>query len=114
MSYDPEYYWNHIDTDRNTVIKRIKSALKRRSGKSWSVTGGRGTAWGWIEINVLPRDRTCGHEGSPLHRELATLLGLDSIHFQGRNVAASSDYRREYVMRAEGLTPFKIAEPYWD
>ena len=32
--------------DRKETIKRIKTALERRSGKKWSVTGGQGTAWG--------------------------------------------------------------------
>ncbi len=35
--------------DRDEAIKRIRAALKRRSGKLWSVTGGRGTSWGWIK-----------------------------------------------------------------
>jgi hypothetical protein len=34
--------------DRNETIKTIRTALRRRSGKAWSVTGGRGTGWGWI------------------------------------------------------------------
>lgn len=38
--------------DRNTVIKEIRTALKERTGKTWSVTGGRGTAWGWIKIDA--------------------------------------------------------------
>lgn len=41
--------------DRDEAIKRIKAALKRRSGKPWSVTGGRGTAWGWIKIDAPPK-----------------------------------------------------------
>jgi hypothetical protein len=44
--------------NRDTAIDRIKKALKARSGKSWSVTGGRGTSWGWIEINTLPKRKT--------------------------------------------------------
>jgi hypothetical protein len=44
--------------DRDAAIKRIKTALQRRSGKTWSVTGGRGTAWGWITIDAPPRRRT--------------------------------------------------------
>ena len=44
--------------DRDTTIKRIKTALQQRSGKTWSVTGGRGTAWGWITIDAPPRRRT--------------------------------------------------------
>jgi hypothetical protein len=46
------------DLSRDATIKRIRAALKKRSGKSWSVTGGRGTAYGWIEIDAPPRRRT--------------------------------------------------------
>lgn|SRR3990167_9879937 len=51
--------------DRNEAIKRIKAALKRRSGKAWIVTGGRGTTWGWIKINAPPSRRTWGHRLNP-------------------------------------------------
>lgn len=44
--------------DRDVAIKRIKTALKKRSGKDWSVKGGRGTAWGWIKIDAPPRRKT--------------------------------------------------------
>ena len=44
--------------DRNEAIKRIRAALKRRSGKQWSVTGDKGTAWSWINIDVPPSRRT--------------------------------------------------------
>ena len=37
---------------RDEAIGRIKASLKARSGKAWSVRGGRGTAWGWITIDV--------------------------------------------------------------
>lgn len=40
------------DTSRDAVCKRIKAALVKRSGKQWSVTGGRGTAYGWITISA--------------------------------------------------------------
>ncbi len=127
--------------DRDETIKRIKTALKRRSGKPWSVTGGRGTAWGWITIDAPPARRTWsnrlkadaspaqlpedyeeydtgqpGHYMSPTERaELGELLGLDRpAHFQGVLIASSSDYYREYIERAEGRTPTAIAKPYWD
>jgi hypothetical protein len=41
--------------DRDETIKQIKTALQRRSGKTWSVTGGRGTDWGWITITAPPK-----------------------------------------------------------
>jgi hypothetical protein len=40
------------DLDTVTVCKRIKAALKARSGKDWSVTKGKGTAGGWIGISA--------------------------------------------------------------
>lgn len=45
--------------DRNEAILAIRTALKNRSGKPWSVTGGRGTAWGWISIDVPRARRGC-------------------------------------------------------
>lgn len=170
--------------DRNEAIQRIKTALRRRSGKAWSVTGGRGTAWGWINIDAPPARRTWQHiqtrrpeppapgavyagalgltppyrvgpmaedqilspdadpwareaaeagrevlycwevcaPGKPFghmapseRAELSALLGLNRpVHFQGQSVAASSDYRREYVDRAEGREPAVYGERYWD
>ena len=126
--------------DRDAAIKTIRAALKRRSGKAWSVTGGRGTAWGWIEIDAPPARRTWsnrlkagavtdrpedyeeydtgepGRMTSPTDRaELGALLGLDGpAHCQGVSIASSGDYYREYIDRAEGRTPSKIGQPYWD
>ena len=45
----------HID--RAEVIKTIRAALRRRSGKNWSVRGDTGTAWGWIDISSPPARR---------------------------------------------------------
>ncbi len=46
-----------LSIDRNDAIRLIREALKRRSGKTWSVTGDRGTAWGWINITAPPARR---------------------------------------------------------
>ena len=129
--------------DRDETIKRIKTALQKRSGKSWSVTGGRGTAWGWIDIQSPPARRTwshrlkagavtdrpedyeaydCGRAGcemSPGDRgELCKLMAFDNdgrhVSGQGISVASSSDHYAEYIARSEGRTPAKIAEAYWD
>lgn len=112
--------------DRSEAIARIKRGLQQRSGKTWSVTGGRGTAWGWLHIDAPPARRTYewdgitsttefGHASLAERMELAQLLGLSApIHAQGVSVAASNAYYEEYVARAEGRTPDKIAEPYWD
>lgn len=102
--------------DRNDAIKRIKDALQRRSGKSWSVTGGKGTAWGWITIDAPPKRRAFGGNMSPVEQqELADLLGLDKpVHSQGVSIPASSGHYQEYIDRAEGRTPSVIGQPYWD
>jgi hypothetical protein len=130
-------------TDRNATIKAIRTALQRRSGKPWSVTGGRGTAWGWIRIKAPPARSTWGwqlrngqqdysksHDEnweaydtgekdrcmSPADRaELTQLLGLDQkVSDSGDNIPAGYDYYREYIDRAEGRAPSVKGEPYWD
>ncbi len=127
--------------DRKETISRIRKALKNRSGKTWSVTGGRGTAWGWLKIDAPPArrkwnhvdtgetdstgfpvyrleyqpDADFGHMGPDDSRELADLLGLDGdAHHQGVSIPSSSDYWNEYIDRAEGRTPAKCGSPYWD
>jgi len=125
--------------DRNETIQRIRTALKLRSGKVWSVTGGRGTAWGWITITAPPKRRT-GHgvkksgaltdwpedyeykdTGEPNgnlapaeQAELGRLLGLPPVHFQGVSIPAGHDYWQEYTDRAEGKAPSVTGKPYWD
>lgn len=130
--------------DRNDAIKLIREALRKRSGKAWSVTGGRGTAWGWITI-MSPPARRVAHDPNPAyHRddpepgvpsyfenpddrdrawymseadrtELAQLLGTNRpVHCQGVSIAAASDYRRFYIAAAKGLVPTDSPQPYWD
>jgi len=125
--------------DRKSVIKQIKADLRRRSGKQWSVTGGRGTAYGWLKIDAPPQRRTAifrlkegmndlpgnyeeidtgvansGHMTPADREELKALLRLDSIHFQGVDIPASNAHYEEYIDRAAGRIPSKIAEAYWD
>jgi hypothetical protein len=125
--------------NRNETIAAIKTALQRRSGKTWSVTGGRGTGWGWIRIDAPPARRTAHcvlKEGATLNRPedyvmvdtgkpggyatqpdldlLASLMGLERVHMQGISIPSSSAYYQEYVDRAEGRTPSVTGTPYWD
>ena len=99
------------DLSRNAVTKRIRSALRQRSGKTWSVTCGTGTAYGWIHIKARHHDSMSAAECA----ELAHLLGLSRpCHFQGESIPASHDYYREYIDRAEGREPAVDGKPYWD
>lgn len=128
------------ELDRDGTIATIRSALRRRSGRAWSVTGGRGTAWGWIRIDAPPARRTWSHRlraGATTDRpedyepfdsgipgrsmspddraELGRLLGLDGpAHSQGESIPASTEYRAVYIDRAEGRAPSVDARPYWD
>lgn len=103
-------------TDRDDVIRIIRAELRRRSGKAWSVTGGRGTSWGWITITAPPaRREQYGRMSAADAAELGQLLGLGRpVHDQGESIPAGSDYREEYVDRARGLTPVRCGVPYWD
>ena len=114
-----------MSLSRDETINRIKTALKKRSGKTWSVTGGKGTAWGWITIDAPPKRRKFDDDGNPKEEfgymspeeraELGRLLGKDRpAHCQGESIPASSDYRQEYVDRAEGKTPSVFGVQYWD
>jgi hypothetical protein len=115
--------------DRDEAIARIRKALKQRSGKAWSVTGGRGTAWGWIRIDAPPARRIYNHAGALLptgqrecgymsledRQELARLLGKDgAVLSQGDNIPAGGDYYEEYLARAEGRPIEKFGHQYWD
>jgi hypothetical protein len=59
-----------------------------------------------------------GHTTPADRQELCNLLGFDNdgrhVSSQGVSIASSRDYYDEYLARAEGRTPAKIAQPYWD
>lgn len=100
--------------NRDESIKRIKEALRRRSGRAWSVTHDRGTASQWIDIKGMPKSRDeFGRMTEADAAELGALLGLPPSR-DGYQVAASYEHRTEYVERAETGTASAIAAPYWD
>ena len=106
---------NPTTLERNDVIAAIRKSLRERSGKAWSVTGGRGTAWGWIRISAPPARLVEGWRMSDADMaELAKLLGKDSVSSQGESIPAAHDYRQEYLDRAAGRVPSAKGAPYWD
>lgn len=104
---------NYID--RNEAIKQIKAAFKAR-GLRYSVTGGRGTAWGWIHIDLLPSvERTLNEvERRSAYFKMGEDLGLERVCYSSEGIPASNNYYREYIDRANGKTPSVIGVPYWD
>lgn len=129
----------YVSLDRADVIKAIRTALKRRTGKTWSVTGGTGTGWGWLRIDAPPKRRTArwvdngrkddmgytaydlediGEAGGYITPEdqaiLCDALGLERVHHQGVSIPSGGDYWEEYINRAEGRSVRKHGEQYWD
>jgi hypothetical protein len=102
------------DLSRNNVIRLVKQGLKKRSGKEWSVTGGQGTAYGWINISAPPKRLVKGYLSDADANELGKLLNVGRVHSQGHSVASSHDYYIEIIDRAWGRTPRTKGVPYWD
>lgn len=102
---------------RDETIRRIRAGLKARSGKAWSVRGGDGTAWGWIEISSPPR-RCVGEYGYMSledRAELSNLLGgAKIIDPRGISVPASNAFYTEFTDLAEGRPPRCAGTQYWD
>jgi hypothetical protein len=101
-------------TDRNDAIKRIRTALKKRTGRAWSVKGGRGTGWGWIKISAPPRRIFNWSMTEEDARILAEALGLDPRGSHCFSIPSGGDYYTEYVDRAEGREPRTHGKQYWD
>lgn len=105
-----------IPLDRNRTIQALRLALKARTGRTWSVRGGRGSVWGWITITAPPSRCGTHREMSDEDREiLAAALDHNTryVSTQGVDIPASTAYRREYLARACGQ-PYERANPYWD
>ena len=97
---------------RDIAIQRIRQGLNSRSKTRWSVTGGRGTAWGWIHITARKQYATMTEEEQT---ELGELLGIgQKLCFGGESVPAGHDYWAEYIDRAEGRAPRIYGRQYWD
>lgn len=86
---------------RKEAITRIRAALRARSEWKWSVRGGTGTAYGWIDVIAPPL--RCYQEWCMMaedREELAKLFHLDRpVHHQGLSI--SPEEREHYVSAAE-------------
>jgi len=129
------------DKGRDAIIAAIRNALKTRSGKAWSVTGGRGTAWGWITVESPPARRTqrcrlkagavtnwpddyevydSGEPGGSMTRadaaDLAGLLGIEPSQCrQHWSIPSQRDFQRLALCRAmHGHDGGFTASANWD
>lgn len=97
---------------RDEAIERIRAALKRRAGRSWSVRGGRGTAWSWIEVSAPPARRNeFGGISAEDANELSRIFGIGRHHFTGGCWSISREERERMVARAEGPNLEDLARP---
>lgn len=99
--------------DRDATAALLRKILKYRSGKSWSVTVGRGSVYGWVDINSPPKRQVDGANPQADIDELSKLFDTH-VHHQGIAIPAARDYRVEFLERAAGLPVTKPAVPYWD
>lgn len=104
-----------MDMTRKEAIKTIRTALKKRSGKPWSVTGGRGTAYCWLRIDAPPKRKDeYGQMSISDSEELVKLLDLEKVYHDGISIPASNQYWQEYMDRAMGIKPTVLGAQYWD
>ncbi|MBA3364697.1 MAG: hypothetical protein H0U03_02770 [Actinobacteria bacterium] len=80
------------------AVKIIRTELRRRSGKAWSVTQSRRSSY--IQVTSPPRRRVLKALSEADRVELASLLGLDRVATFG--VFIDHCERAEYVERARG------------
>lgn len=91
--------WPVLQAGRSAVTKKMRQLLRQRSGKTWSVRGGRGTGWGWLEI-CAPPSRMDGWKMTDADQEeLSDLLGK-RVHCQGHSI--SSDEWWEHLKACRG------------
>ena len=88
------------DTHRHMNVAEacaeLRALLRKATGRSWSVTHGRGTAYGWITVHAMPKDRLADCLTNADARTLAALFGEDRpVHRQGLSI--SPDARGYYV-----------------
>jgi hypothetical protein len=106
---------NASDLSRDEIIVAIRKNLRARTGRGWSVKGGRGTSWSWITITAPPaRQDRYGCMTDDDAQALADALGLDAAHRQGVSVPGQNDYRQEYLDRSAGQVPSRTGVPNWD
>ena len=75
--------------ERHEAINRIRKALKKRTGRVFSVKGSTGTSWGWITINSTPkRQNEYGYMNEEDRELLKKMMNLDKVDNQGISIPA--------------------------
>lgn len=97
----------------NAAINEVRRALRARSGKAWTVTRQRGTAYGWINVTAPASRQTNYQMSAEDTAELGSLFGLQG----GATSVLIPDtphHWAEFVERANGRVPMVYGHQYWD
>lgn len=99
------------------ACKILRKLLRERTGRDWSVSRGRGTAYCWLKIHAPPK-RRAEHGYLSIEDQILLSAALGHwVHCQGESIRPGGDVRGAYVFRAAGVPvpdDWKIAEPGWD
>lgn len=93
--------------ERKEATKRIRQALRKRTGQTWSVTGDRGTAWGWLRIEAAKSRRVC-HDDNPEYDRYALyqseLPWTERKPGKGETAYDTSQQDRETLAKTLGIS----------
>lgn len=96
------------EMSRSEVTKKIKQDLKQRTNRTWSVSGHRGTGWGWLTIEA-PKARRVDHKTNPkfdqtkLSYEQTELPWIECEPEEGQEGYYTSQEDREILAEALGI-----------
>jgi hypothetical protein len=108
-----------VDRDVDAACKVLRKLLRERTGRDWSVTRGRGTAYSWIRIHSPPK-RRCKFGFLSIEDQILLTAALGSrprVHEQGESIRTECGVRGSYVFRIAGVgvpEDWHVTEPGWD
>jgi len=108
-----------VDRDIDAACKTLRELLRERTGRDWSVTRSRGTAYGWLRIHSPPKRRGA-FDYLSVEDEilLSAALGCSrGVGAQGESIRTERGVRGSYVFAIAGVeTPesWKVSEKGWD
>lgn len=105
------------DRDLDVFVKTLRKLLRARTGRDWSVSRGRGTAYSWCHIKA-PKARSIDDWGRLSVEDqivLGSVLGT-RVHEQGESIRTEAGVRGWYLLKAIGANTdgWHVAGPSWD
>ena len=103
------------ELERGAFVKRLRSALKARTGRSWSVKGSTGTSWCWIDV-CAPPARKHDHRMTSEDESLLAAVMNERRGISGNiSIPPTRGHRTAALAAALGIEPIiPKAEHAWD